>query len=508
MLIELKLKFKGDYMENAKKIMKSSLLVVLLLSLVLPNVSLGAGKYVLNNSVKVYQTAAGAKSRTGSTATYQAGTYNIYKSYDGMLNISRSSGPGAWINPADNKTVSNPIDEGKLTLTASIKIYQTAIDAKNRTNPSGYYQAGTYNIYKKYDGMLNISKYSGPGAWINPADINATITNPLAGKKVTGFMATAVRDDIVLTWEKMPGAEIYEVYQAVGSGAFSKKGETSSDKFIMWNKSKDTLYRYYVRAKLVRNGVTYKSNRSYKVETRTSSSSRSTIKNFLQNGLAPMGSTMYVWGGAWNEADTGSGPNARILGLYEGWRTFANKQTSSYNHWDHQFEIMNGLDCSGFLAWVTYNTLETKEGNPGYVSKSTYTGQKYKERGLGTYNTSTKYSTYRAGDVMYTKDHVYIVIGKETDGSVLLMHSSPNGPKLGGTPTPSGKIYSKAYYLARDYMKEYFPAWYAKHPKVSVPLNYLTQYKKFKFYTSVLGDPDGYKYMSPSNILKDLFKYR
>ena len=40
----------------------------------------------------------------------------------------------------------------------------------------------------------------------------------------------------------------------------------------------------------------------------------------------PLCNTMYVWGGGWNEADTGAGLEARSLDVSPAWASFASKQ--------------------------------------------------------------------------------------------------------------------------------------------------------------------------------------
>lgn len=45
------------------------------------------------------------------------------------------------------------------------------------------------------------------------------------------------------------------------------------------------------------------------------------------------------------------------------------------------------------------------------------------------------------------------------DGSVLLVHSSPPGVQISGTPTPNGDLSSQAILLANSIMPERYPAW-------------------------------------------------
>lgn len=158
------------------------------------------GTYTLNKSINVYANAEDARNMSGALKTYSAGTYYIYKSFNGMLNISKAEGvAGGWINPSENGAPSTPntttttstttpkateatsaatnstVASGSYRLTSSVSVYGTADNALNKVSSIGTYSAGNYFIYKKFNGMYNISKVVGvPGAWINPG----TVTNP------------------------------------------------------------------------------------------------------------------------------------------------------------------------------------------------------------------------------------------------------------------------------------------------------------------------------------------
>lgn len=41
-----------------------------------------------------------------------------------------------------------------------------------------------------------------------------------------------------------------------------------------------------------------------------------TLQNFLTIAIQPVGQTMYVWGGGWNEEDTGAGKMPNASGLF------------------------------------------------------------------------------------------------------------------------------------------------------------------------------------------------
>ena len=101
--------------------------------------------------------------------------------------------------------------------------------------------------------------------------------------------------------------------------------------------------------------------------------------------------------------------------------------------------------------------------------------------------------------------HVYIVLGQCSDGSVVLVHSSPKGVMITGTASRRGKKNSHAGKLAARYMKKYFPRWYRKYPDSSRGTSYLTDYSRMRWTLngnrSVLSDPDGLEGMNASQVL-------
>ena len=67
---------------------------------------------------------------------------------------------------------------------------------------------------------------------------------------------------------------------------------------------------------------------------------RSSLLDFLKTAGQPVGSTMYIWGGGWNEEDTGSGIEAVMLGLSPQWAEFAAQQDKDYNHKNHRYKYL------------------------------------------------------------------------------------------------------------------------------------------------------------------------
>ena len=105
----------------------------------------------------------------------------------------------------------------------------------------------------------------------------------------------------------------------------------------------------------------------------------------LSKALKPIGTTMYIWDGGWNETDTGAGIEAVTLGVSPTWANYASQQDVSYNYKNTRYQIHNGLDCSGYMGWVIYNTLETSNNQPGYVAKASSMAKELADKGLGNY---------------------------------------------------------------------------------------------------------------------------
>lgn len=61
-------------------------------------------------------------------------------------------------------------------------------------------------------------------------------------------------------------------------------------------------------------------------EAKVQSKSIHTTTTFLKNALKPVGQTLYIYGGGWNEAQTGSGTEALTLGLSKEWKSFYDSQ--------------------------------------------------------------------------------------------------------------------------------------------------------------------------------------
>ena len=247
-----------------------------------------------------------------------------------------------------------------------------------------------------------------------------------------------------------------------------------------------------------------------------------TLLSLLQNAVRPMGHTLYIYGGGWNTEDTGAAEETRTLGVSPVWQTFFESrdalytyksdddpQSSYYPHDGVNTYHALGLDCSGYVGWVVYNTLCTENGKEGFVTSSTRLAHSLASMGLGDY---TRSHTLSPGDIVSMKGHVWLCIGVCADESVVIAHSSPTlsrrgqpggGVQLTALCKPQNKI-CEAYRLADRYMKLRFPSWYARYP---VTVRDLDAYMRFeepltgKFSWRVLCDPDGIHSMGAEEIL-------
>lgn len=228
------------------------------------------------------------------------------------------------------------------------------------------------------------------------------------------------------------------------------------------------------------------------------------IADFLRIAAQPVGQTMYIWGGGWNEEDTGAGIEAVTLGLSPRWAEFAAAQDGSYNYKNTRYQIHDGLDCSGFVGWAVYNVLETENGQPGYVCKATAMAQTLSDRGLGDYIPAADMTRWLPGDIMSMKGHVWIALGMCNDGSVLLLHASPPGVMFSGTLLPDGGE-SEASVLAQQIMQERFPDWYSRFPRCARSHSYLTGSSAMRWSSEILSDAEGLRDMTAEEVVNLIF---
>ncbi|MBO4652252.1 MAG: hypothetical protein J5649_02935 [Lachnospiraceae bacterium] len=281
-----------------------------------------------------------------------------------------------------------------------------------------------------------------------------------------------------------------------------------------------------------------------------------TLINFIKTSMMPVGTTLYVYGGGWDWQDEGSAIQARTLGVSPDWVKFFNEQDENYTFRDkddnadlrdpktsyYPFGAYNeyyyaGLDCSGFVGWVVYNTMETESGKDGYVGSSTKMAGKLADRGWGDFSrelmlpsensdqpnmisATGEVPCLKPGDVISIKGHVWISLGTCDDGSILIVHST-NG-HMSRTGQPGGGVAigaiglseeCEAYKLADAYMSKYYKEWYRRYPaRLCNPDTYLKLESdaagRFTWNTEAEGgltDEFGVQNMKPADVLKLCF---
>lgn len=235
-----------------------------------------------------------------------------------------------------------------------------------------------------------------------------------------------------------------------------------------------------------------------------------TIEKLLKTALQPVGTTLYIYGGGWNEEDTGAGKATTTIGVSPSWKKFYDLQDKTYNYKNHNYEIENGLDCTGYVGWLLYNLFNTEDGSEGYVYPSKDFANQLLNKGWGSVIKREDVKSYKPGDIMCSDTfyHVWVVIGECKDGSVVLLHSSPPGVRICGTTDLFENNNSKAIQLAEQYMSKYYGDFYNKFPDCRKPMEYLTGYDQFKWDMSsdLISDPDGYLNMTAEQVLENLFK--
>lgn len=267
---------------------------------------------------------------------------------------------------------------------------------------------------------------------------------------------------------------------------------------------------------------------------------KKTLKNLIATALSPIGTVLYVFGGGWNYQTDGSSKQARSIGISNWWVDFYNENAKDYEFrdsldranttypfggWSEYYHA--GLDCSGYIGWVLYNTLYKKDlENPGFVMNSTkmaksldtlYHFGKWK-------HPKTKKLKFHTGDIVSIAGHVYLVLGVCKDGSIIILHSSPQindrGYEGGGVmmsplnPKDLDNEDCEAFRLVDKYMKKFYPNWdyktimrskedYITFPK-DKPTTGIFQWQ-LKGKKTTLKDPEKYAKKSAKQILKDLY---
>jgi len=230
-----------------------------------------------------------------------------------------------------------------------------------------------------------------------------------------------------------------------------------------------------------------------------------TMRDFIEKAFIPVGHTLYVYGGGWNENDDGASIEARTVGEAKGWRAFYATQGSGYSYKNFLRCSSLGLDCTGYIGWVLYNLFNTENYKNGFVFRSDILGDKLSEKGLGWVERAENVKEHILGDIFFSKKHrhAYISLGECEDKSVVLLHSSPPGVILSGTESLSGKN-SLAQKTVNKFMREKYPEWSIKFPCTDRGRDYLFGYDRFRFFNLIVADPEELTRQRPDCVLDAL----
>lgn len=209
--------------------------------------------------------------------------------------------------------------------------------------------------------------------------------------------------------------------------------------------------------------------------------SHPSLRRLIEAALTPVGDTLYVWAGGWRP------PESCRIGPSPAWHDFFVASDASYDWERHRYEHGNGLDCSGYVSWVLYNTFNDQAGGQDFVCFARQMASSLAERGWGSLTEAGKVDGCLPGDVFSNDGHCWIGLGTCADGSVLLVHSSPPGVQVSGTPAPDGRPDSDAAGLAERIMGAY-PAWSERYG--TKLCDYLGGYRRFRWDVGVALDDD------------------
>lgn len=171
----------------------------------------------------------------------------ILKCFD--IKVSESSSSSS----STSKPSSSSTSSEKYTLSKSTKIYMNAANAKNQKNSVGSYPAGTYYVYKKSDGMINITKTKGKaGAWINPNASSASTSSSTASKPSTSTSKTTLKVDGY--WGTSTTKRLQQIFKTTVDGKVSnqfsayKNENPGLDSGWEWVKNPGTGYSPLIKA--------------------------------------------------------------------------------------------------------------------------------------------------------------------------------------------------------------------------------------------------------------------
>lgn len=239
------------------------------------------------------------------------------------------------------------------------------------------------------------------------------------------------------------------------------------------------------------------------------------VANVIRNAGMPVGKTLYVWGGGWNAADTAAGETATHIGIWPEWESYFNQNRQGYSYqagktaWERgeRHWRFKGLDCSGYLGWIIYNSVQEGRNASGYVVSASNLAASLTQYGYGTATPCSPNSVFRPGDIVSISGHCFLCLGQCSDGSVLILHSTPNGGvQVSGTVNGNGS--SQASRLAQSFMQQHYPQWWASfgsEGKQRVSASRYLNGTKFSWsMNNLVGDSENIRMKSANEVINYL----
>lgn len=248
-----------------------------------------------------------------------------------------------------------------------------------------------------------------------------------------------------------------------------------------------------------------------------------TLKNFLVQALKPAGQVLYIYGGGWNYEDTKGDKASAAIGLSDRWLSFFRGQDQQFSYLNYRTQGFNqyhclGLDCSGYIGWAVYNTMCCRSGGPSFVVRASRMAKTYAEYGWGTFvQGGGDCISFQPGDIFSMDGHVWICLGVCTDGSIVILHSTPSMSKAG---CPGGGVQvgalgeskqCEAYRLADTYMRSCCCEWSRRYCAALKSRELYTEEAcetcgRFRWHLNECGlkDPEGIAQMDAKTVLHNL----
>ncbi len=497
----------------------------------------GSGRYVLkpSNSYHAVMTTKANAKESGTSVRDEnfadgAGQYWVITNATVYVknSIYKPASGSYFISPSAASVKAVGVDTGKLTNSANVQLTsRTNSNAvKWRIYPN---DDGTYTIQNVKSGKVldvsganftsgsNIHQYTANGTKAQKWTFRRT------GDKDGSFYIVSADNNLVLDitgarfvtgsniWLYSKNNTAAQKYSLAKSGVVKSGWVTavSGNRYFYNTDGKPVTgwkkisgYYYYFRSSgiMARNttveGYAIDSEGvSNKTDFKTATGGR-TIRALLTNAVAPCGKVLYIWGGGWGGMGTSVEADSSKIGMLPTWTQFYNANArAGYDYKNYKFNYGMGLDCSGFTAWAVYNTIYDRDNVEDIVASSSGTAAYYISRGW-CYDSG---NTFKPGDVVSRSGHVWICMGTCTDGSVLIMHSTPEGTQLSGTD-------GKSIELAQKYMKMVSPNWpFHIHQNGPGYLAYVGKATWKTDGTGILTDPDGMQNMTAEQVCKIVF---